>query len=133
VGVGVGMGGWVSARVCVCVCACAYVRVCVVCVRVRVRVRVVHRTKQEAEFLRNNNPYHILGLESTCSQSAIRKAFRALSLQHHPDKNLDDPQAAQEMFQKISQVSQPVSQPASQSVSHPPTHARSNGVRASAR
>lgn len=34
-------------------------------------------------------PFSILGLESGASDSEIKKAYRRLSIQYHPDKNPD--------------------------------------------
>ena len=46
-----------------------------------------------------NNLYSILGLEMTCSENDIKKAFRKKALLHHPDKT-NDPDA-KEKFIKI--------------------------------
>jgi hypothetical protein len=39
-------------------------------------------------------PYHILGVEPSSGQDAVRQAFRALCRQWHPDHNQGDPEAA---------------------------------------
>lgn len=44
--------------------------------------------------------YAILGIPSTASQHAIKKAYRKLAKELHPDKNKDDPDAS-EKFQDL--------------------------------
>lgn len=45
--------------------------------------------------------YSILGISHTANETDIKKAYRKLALQYHPDKNGGD-SAAEEMFKKIS-------------------------------
>nr|CAG4647319.1 EOG090X0BHG [Megafenestra aurita] len=47
----------------------------------------------------NRNFYEVLGVPQNCSQSEIRKAYRRLSLQLHPDKN--DAPDADEKFRQL--------------------------------
>jgi DnaJ-class molecular chaperone len=43
--------------------------------------------------------YAVLGVGRTTSSAAIRKAFKRLSLEYHPDKNRAE--GAADMFQRI--------------------------------
>jgi len=49
------------------------------------------------------NPYLILGIDSGADAATIRKAYRGLSLQFHPDKNLGSA-GAEEMFMKVAKA-----------------------------
>lgn len=40
------------------------------------------------------NPFDILGIGEGSADKAIRKAYRTLSLRHHPDRNPNDPSSA---------------------------------------
>jgi molecular chaperone DnaJ len=52
---------------------------------------------------KNNNYYEILGIAPTASQQDIKKAYRSLALQHHPDRNPHD-KLAEDTFKEITEA-----------------------------
>ena len=48
-----------------------------------------------------NNLYEILGVDEKASQEEIKRAYRKLSLQNHPDRNNNSPESTSK-FQCIS-------------------------------
>ncbi|MCA8894339.1 MAG: J domain-containing protein, partial [Amphiplicatus sp.] len=47
------------------------------------------------------NPYQVLGVSPTASDSEIRAAFRSLAKQYHPDRNPGD-KASEEKFKEVA-------------------------------
>ena len=47
--------------------------------------------------------YKILGVEKTATQDQLKKAYRKLAMQYHPDRNPGD-KNAEEMFKKINEA-----------------------------
>jgi curved DNA-binding protein len=59
--------------------------------------------------------YKILGIDRKASEEEIRKAYRDLAKQHHPDRNPDNKQA-EERFKEINEAYQVLSDPQKRSV-----------------
>jgi DnaJ-class molecular chaperone len=53
---------------------------------------------------RDNKFYDLLGVGRDASESDIKKQYRKLAMQYHPDKNPGNPEAA-EKFKEISTAS----------------------------
>src|SRR6185437_5751104 len=56
------------------------------------------------------DPYKILGVDKKASQDDIKKAYRKLARQYHPDKNPGD-KDAEERFKDIQQANDILSDP----------------------
>ncbi|MDE7360666.1 MAG: molecular chaperone DnaJ [Oscillospiraceae bacterium] len=54
--------------------------------------------------------YEVLGLQKGASEADIKKAYRKLAKQYHPDLNPDDPTAA-EKFKEVNEANQVLSDP----------------------
>ena len=55
--------------------------------------------------------YKILGVERNASQPEIKRAYRQLALQYHPDKNPDD-ESAESRFKEINEAYEVIGDPA---------------------
>src|SRR5205809_261226 len=53
--------------------------------------------------MNSSNYYEVLGLTKTASAEEIKKSFRKLAMQYHPDRNQGNKEA-EEKFKKISEA-----------------------------
>src|SRR3954466_16015747 len=53
----------------------------------------------------NKDYYAVLGVSASATQDEVKKQYRKLAAKHHPDKNQNDPKAA-ERFKEISDAYQ---------------------------
>ena len=53
---------------------------------------------------KEKNYYKILGLSRQATKSEIKKSYRELALKWHPDKNTDNVEQAEKMFQDIGEA-----------------------------
>ena len=53
--------------------------------------------------MRRRQAREILGVDENASEDTVKRAFRRYALQHHPDRNPDDPDA-EEAFKKGAQA-----------------------------
>merc|ERR1712176_331774 len=60
---------------------------------------------------KEKNYYKILGVPRTASAKEIKKAYRALALEWHPDKNTDNKEEAERKFQDISEANEVLTDP----------------------
>src|SRR5512139_1561909 len=51
----------------------------------------------------NDDYYRLLGVSKSATETEIKKAYRKLALQHHPDRNPGD-KGAEEKFKKINEA-----------------------------
>ena len=56
------------------------------------------------------DPYSVLGVDKKASQEDIKKAYRKLARQYHPDRNPDD-KNAEERFKEVQQAYSMVGDP----------------------
>jgi len=56
------------------------------------------------------DPYEVLGISREATDADLKSAFRKLAMKHHPDRNPNDPSAA-ETFKEINQAYQILSDP----------------------
>ncbi|KAF8117923.1 hypothetical protein N665_0008s0261 [Sinapis alba] len=77
-----------------------------------VMIFLIYYTKNMSRETQVFDPFSILGLELGVSDSEIKKAYRRLSIQYHPDKN-PDPEANKYFVESISKAYQALTDPVS--------------------
>ena len=60
--------------------------------------------------MKNTDPYKTLGVSKTATQDEIKKAYKRLAKQYHPDRNAGD-KKAENRFKEISEAYQVLSDP----------------------
>ncbi|XP_068329300.1 dnaJ protein ERDJ2A-like [Pyrus communis] len=77
-----------------------------------IMIVLVYYIKNMSREIQVFEPFNILGLEPGASDSEIKKAYRRLSIQYHPDKN-PDPEAHNYFVEFISKAYQALTDPVS--------------------
>ncbi len=60
-------------------------------------------TGKEVKLMHKKNPYALLGISQGANKEEIKKAYRNMARQYHPDANSED-QDAEERFKEIKQA-----------------------------
>ncbi|HCT99079.1 MAG TPA: molecular chaperone DnaJ, partial [Methylococcaceae bacterium] len=55
--------------------------------------------------------YKLLNVDRNASDAEIKKSYRSLAMKHHPDRNADNPEAAEEKFKQIKEAYEVLSDP----------------------
>ncbi|MCE5167297.1 DnaJ protein P58IPK B, partial [Datura stramonium] len=63
---------------------------------------VLMRAERSLKLSQRKDWYKILGVSKTSSVSEIKKAYKKLALQWHPDKNVDNREEAENKFREIA-------------------------------
>jgi len=54
--------------------------------------------------INSDDYYRVLGVSRDADTRTIKKAYRKLAVKHHPDRNPDNPKAAEERFKRIGEA-----------------------------
>lgn len=71
-----------------------------------VKIRVCTGKEEKEEEISVRNPYEVLGVSPGATDEEIKKAYRKLSRQYHPDANVNSPhpEIAEEKFKEVQQA-----------------------------
>ena len=68
------------------------------------RKREAKWRNRQMYHMRHTRDYEALGLPIGASKADVRRAYKQLAVQWHPDKHPEDPEAAKAKFQEISRA-----------------------------
>lgn len=64
----------------------------------------LHRAEHALKLSKRKDWYKILGLTNTASAAEIKRAYKKLALQWHPDKNQDNKEEAENKFREVAEA-----------------------------
>jgi DnaJ family protein C protein 7 len=67
----------------------------------RTRAKALGQLGNWEEAVRELKNYKILGVDKDANEADIKKAYRKMAILHHPDKNPDNPDAAEKFKGKL--------------------------------
>ncbi|KAG0601514.1 hypothetical protein M758_11G117800 [Ceratodon purpureus] len=65
---------------------------------------MLQRAEHALKLSKRKDWYKVLGLSNTASALEIKKAYKRLALQWHPDKNQDNKEAAEDKFREVAEA-----------------------------
>ena len=69
----------------------------------------LHRAEHALKLSKRKDWYKILGLSNTASAADIKRAYKKLALQWHPDKNQDNKEEAENKFREVAEAYEVIS------------------------
>ena len=70
----------------------------------------VRNAEMELKKSKRKDYYKILGVEKDASDMEIKRAYKKLAVKHHPDKNIDDPEA-ENRFKDLQEANETLTDP----------------------
>ncbi|KAM5468018.1 hypothetical protein MauCBS54593_005300 [Microsporum audouinii] len=71
----------------------------------------IRNAEWELKKSQRKDYYKILGVEKTATETEIKKAYRKLAIQHHPDKNVNGDSSDDTLFKEIGEAYETLSDP----------------------